>query len=550
MPADATGLRSQLQTLIKERVIFRREGGAAIFNKGSKQEWIFDFRSVLLDPVFLGLAADIFWERFASKYPFQVGGLESAAIPLVSAIVMRGIERGTPVHGFYIRKSRKPEGLQKIIEGELTDDPIVLVDDLINKGGTFVKQIEILKREGKKKPASLFAFVRFRDLSEYGFATQEGIELVTLFTLDDFGIMLKPSPPLPDRAAFEVLWAVRSPNASYFHRVPKSGPVIDEKHVYFGADDGVMHAVDQKSGEEVWRFKMLGFGTKGKTIFSSPALHDGLLYFGAYDGNFYALDAATGKQIWMYMDADWIGSTPVVAPDLGLVYVGLQYGLLNKKGGIVALDAKTGEKRWEYADIPGNVRSSPAYSKKYGVVIVGSRDGAAYCLRARDGELMWKYQTGGEINGSFAFDEERGNVVFGSLDGHVHLVSVSDGVLAKTISIGTGIYSTPCIHEGRAYISSLDKRVYCLNLATLEFEWTFVSDGRIFASPMTANGRVYVGSNDGRLYELDAKTGKNIAFFQTSERITNQIAHNAKTQRFFVPTYANEVYCLTHHAAR
>src|SRR3989344_5835171 len=540
----ATEKQTQLQALIKKRVIFRQQDGIAIFSQGSKQEWIFDFRSVMLDPAFLGLAADIFWERFASKYPFQVGGLESAAIPLVSAIVMRGIERGTPVHGFYIRKSRKPEGLQKIIEGELTDDPIVLVDDLINKGGTFVKQIEILKREGKRKPASLFAFVRFRDLDEYKFATKEGIELETLFTLNDFGITLKPSPPLPDRAAFDVQWAVRSPNASYFHRVPKSGPVIDEKHVYFGSDDGVMHAVEQESVEEVWRFKILGFGAKGKTIFSSPTLNDGLLYFGAYDGNFYALDRATGKQQWIYIDADWIGSTPVVAPDLGLVYVGLQFGLWNKRGGLVALETKTGKKRWEYTDVPGNVRSSPAYSERYGVVIVGSRDGVVYCLNASNGELVWKYQTGGEINGSFAFDEERGHIIFGSLDGHIHIVNVTAGAVVKTISIGAGIYSTPCIHEGRAYISSLDNRVYCLNLETYELEGTFVRDGCIFASPMTANGRVYVGSNDGRLYELDAKTGKNIAFFQTSERITDKIAYNAKTQRFFVPTYANELYCL------
>lgn len=539
-------LQLKMHEIIASRVVLRRADGTAIFNKGRKTEWLFDFRSVLLDPEFLDIAADLFWERFAHTYPFQVGGLESAAIPLVSAIVMRSIERGMPVRGFYIRKSRKPEGLQRIIEGELTDDPIVLVDDLINKGGTFIKQIEILKREGKKL-ASLFAFVRFRNLDEYTFAKREGIELVTIFTLDEFGLALGPSTPLPDSAAFDVEWAVRSPNPSYFHRVPKSGPVLDERYIYFGSDDGVMHAVDQESGVETWRFKILGFGTGGKTIFASPALHDGLLYFGAYDGNFYALDAATGKRQWIHMDADWIGSSPVVAPDLGLVYVGLQYGLWKKKGGVVALETKTGKKRWEYVAIPGRVRSTPAYSKKFGVVVVGSSDGAAYCLRASDGELMWKYQAGGEINGSFVFDEGRGNVIFGSLDGHIHIVSVSNGLSVKTIGIGTGIYSTPCIYEGCAYISSLDKRVYRLNLETFEFEWTFVSDGRIFASPMVANGRVYVGSNDGRLYELDVETGKNTAFFQTSERITNRIAYNEKTKGFFVPTYANELYCLKRH---
>lgn len=50
--------------------------------------------------------------------------------------------------------------------------------------------------------------------------------------------------------------------------------------------------------------------------------------------------------------------------------------------------------------------------------------------------------------------------------------------------------------------------------------------------------------HDGRLYELDVGTEKNIPYFQTTERIVNKVAYNPATKRFFVPTYANEVYCI------
>ncbi|MDP2655489.1 MAG: hypothetical protein Q8P17_03070 [bacterium] len=47
------------------------------------------------------------------------------------------------------------------------------------------------------------------------------------------------------------------------------------------------------------------------------------------------------------------------------------------------------------------------------------------------------------------------------------------------------------------------------------------------------------------MYELDPETGKETAFFQAVERITAAATYNPKTKRFFVPTFANEIYCLS-----
>jgi hypothetical protein len=46
------------------------------------------------------------------------------------------------------------------------------------------------------------------------------------------------------------------------------------------------------------------------------------------------------------------------------------------------------------------------------------------------------------------------------------------------------------------------------------------------------------------MYELEAKSGKVISKFQTTERITNKVVYNPVTKRYFLSTYANEIYCL------
>ena len=243
------------------------------------------------------------------------------------------------------------------------------------------------------------------------------------------------------------------------------------------------------------------------------------------------------------MEADWIGSSPCIAPDLGMVYVGLEFGLWKKQGGIAALDAQTGKKKWEYT-MPGLVHASPAYSQKHSVIVCGSNNNSVYGFNAASGKLLWEHTTGGEVKASVAFDETRGLVCFGSFDKNLSMVETRTGKLVHRIETLEGIYSTPLVYGDFVYVASLDKILYCINLDTGAIVWKFATSGRIFASPEIANGKLYIGSNDGRLYELDLATGKNTSFFQATERITNKIAHNPITGKIFLPTFANEIYCL------
>lgn len=501
-------------------------------------KWIFDFRALLLQPKWLDLYAEIFWERYAATYPFQVCGMESAAISLVAAIVMKGVARGTPVNGLYIRKSRRRYGLMKQIEGTPTSDPIILVDDLINTGKTFDKQIRVLSDAGLKV-SEIFVALTFRDKSAYDAL---GVPIKALFTLEDFNLpLLTTTSPEVAHNAFEVVWKFQAPDPSYNFVVQKSAPAIDDSKMYVGTDAGAFFALDQATGDIVWTFET-GKHPPGKGIFSSPALSKGIVYFGAYDGNVYALDAKTGEKRWVYGDADWIGSSPALAPNLNLLFIGLEFGLFRKRGGIAALRMDTGKRVWQQIT-PALTHGSPLYIKGENMVVIGSNDSTVYAYEAATGTPLWQFRTDGDVRASFAYDQKRRLIFFGTLGGTFYALA-HNGVPVFAHEMGGWMYSTPWVDEGVVYFASVDKHIYALSLDTGKEIWSLGTNGRIFASPIIADGSLWCGSNDGRLYEIDPKSGKLKNFFQASERIVNKIAYNPQSKHFFVPTQANEVYCI------
>ena len=69
-------------------------------------------------------------------------------------------------------------------------------------------------------------------------------------------------------------------------------PVIYNGKVFIACDDGLLYALKQEDGSELWRLDE-GFGFE-----SSPFLSEGRLYVGSLDGVFYCLNATNGEVIW------------------------------------------------------------------------------------------------------------------------------------------------------------------------------------------------------------------------------------------------------------
>jgi outer membrane protein assembly factor BamB len=228
---------------------------------------------------------------------------------------------------------------------------------------------------------------------------------------------------------------------------------------------------------------------------------------------------------------------------LQTVFIGLEFGLWKKQGGIAALNAQTGEKKWSRT-IETLVHSSPAVSRKHRVVVVGSSNGLVSAFNSKDGTPAWTFQTNGAVRAGFAINDDLGVTCFGSNDRYIYIVKTKTGELVHKIETLEPIYSTPIISGNSLFFGLLDKRTLCIDIPTGTIQWTQWAHSRVFATPIIVENSLFIGSNDGRLYEYDPATGAERGYIQLSERIVNKAAYNIRTRRLFVPTYANEIYCF------
>lgn len=120
----------------------------------------------------------------------------------------------------------------------------------------------------------------------------------------------------------------------YFDGGIQSSPAIANNIVFFGTNDGVVHALNMGNGESVWTYPT------GNWVVSSPAVWDNKVFVGSYDSKMCCLDAATGTKIWQFTTHNGIHSSPAVAD--GVVYFG------SNDGYIYAVNIKTGWQKWRF----------------------------------------------------------------------------------------------------------------------------------------------------------------------------------------------------------
>jgi len=65
-------------------------------------------------------------------------------------------------------------------------------------------------------------------------------------------------------------------------------------------------------------------------------------------------------------------------------------------GAVRAFDPKTGEKKWEYK--MNDITWAGVLSTTTDLIFSGGREGYFFALNARNGELLWKLNLGGQFN--------------------------------------------------------------------------------------------------------------------------------------------------------
>ena len=151
-PANSRGA---LRSLLVERSLVI---GPITLSTGRKSNFYFDCKRVTLNPEGASLVADVFLAelRALRPKPDAIGGLTHGADPIVFAVMMRALEQGWSLPGFYVRKLQKEHGTRRRVENAPSKGArVVVIDDVVTTGSSVLQAVSAIQEAGCQVTAVL-----------------------------------------------------------------------------------------------------------------------------------------------------------------------------------------------------------------------------------------------------------------------------------------------------------------------------------------------------------------------------------------------------------
>ena len=207
----------------------------------------------------------------------------------------------------------------------------------------------------------------------------------TVFVASMDGKVYALEPPKEAGQPVKVRWSFSSGARDDKGGFENSPAIDNDGTLYIGANDGILYALDTKTGKVKWTFDGVarsGYRTYG--IFSSVAIGlDRTIYFGGKNGDLYALRESRGffstapEIVWRYRLGAGIQSSPLLAAD-GTVYLGDERGTFHA---VKPPDSgQSATALWKFST-KGTLISSPALAPD-GTLYESSMDGKLYAFKA------------------------------------------------------------------------------------------------------------------------------------------------------------------------
>lgn len=328
----------------------------------------------------------------------------------------------------------------------------------------------------------------------------------------------------------------------------RTPPVVSDGVMYI-SDAASIYALSLKDGRTIWEYKPTGSAPARGGV----AIGEGLVFSGLMDAHIVALDQKTGQPVWK----GYVGAVPEDQLGAGGTANALNASAkdLEAAGVAGASNIKAG---W--------IVNAPVYSR--GIVVsglsggdVGAR-GRIFGLDAKTGKVIWNFDVIPSAGGL-------GSETWSSIDEAMHLgggAIWSDGALDPDLGLvyfGTGNASSPTGGELRAGDNLFTACVVALELQTGKLRWYYqLTHHDIWemdvSTPMVlytarVNGKsvraLAAMRTDGYLFMLDRATGR--ALYPVEELPVRQDIRlrTSPTQPF--PVNADEFgpNCADHESA-
>jgi orotate phosphoribosyltransferase len=140
------GADPRVATLFELLMQYSFQKGDFTLSSGKKSTYYMDGRMTTLSAQGAQLIGEILYDWISPLNVQAIGGMTLGADPIVTAISLTSALRGSPIPAFLIRKESKGHGTGRQIEGHLKPgNRVVLVEDVVTTGGSFLKAIDAVK---------------------------------------------------------------------------------------------------------------------------------------------------------------------------------------------------------------------------------------------------------------------------------------------------------------------------------------------------------------------------------------------------------------------
>jgi orotate phosphoribosyltransferase len=185
MTEELIQLRQRLKALLLEKSY--REGKVKL-SSGRESDFYIDGKQTTLDAEGTYLCGKLLYEMICSEAENigGVGGMTLGADPLVTAVSMVSYLEGKPLPAFIVRKEPKSHGTENYIEGKenmAEGASVALLEDVVTTGGTLLKVIDRVKKQGFK--VGLVATIVDRQEGGVEALAAEGYKLHALFSREE-----------------------------------------------------------------------------------------------------------------------------------------------------------------------------------------------------------------------------------------------------------------------------------------------------------------------------------------------------------------------------
>jgi len=186
--------------------------------------------------------------------------------------------------------------------------------------------------------------------------------------------------------------------------------------------------------------------------------------------------------------------------------------------------------RWRYESTV-TLNLTPAFDNER--VYLPLAGGIIVALKAKDGQLFWRAEMGGELSASPVADDSAIYVASETTvqanesrpsSGTLRALGREGGVTQWMTPLVRPLRGALTVAGGKLFAGGSDGRAYAFDKRTGGVLWSIPFALQFNSQPVVKDGRVFLGSEDGTLLALDEATGRLIWRYRTKGAVRGPVA--------------------------